>query len=86
MAWAAVRRTATCVGGGPHEQGRLPGHSHEGAPRRGVVVVNDRVGRDGERGPERNTKGKPSFAVREKLCRAFSIGRTAKAFFAVRFP
>jgi hypothetical protein len=30
------------------------------------------------------TTGKPSFAVREKLCRAFSIGRTAKALFAVR--
>jgi hypothetical protein len=29
--------------------------------------------------------GKPSFAVRENLCRAFSIGRTAKNFFAVRF-
>jgi hypothetical protein len=31
------------------------------------------------------TTGKPSFAVRENLCRAFSIGRTAKNFFAVRF-
>jgi hypothetical protein len=29
--------------------------------------------------------GKPSFAVRENLCRAFSIGRTAKSFFAVHF-
>jgi hypothetical protein len=33
----------------------------------------------------RATTGKPSFAVRENLCRAFSIGRTAKNFFAVRF-
>jgi hypothetical protein len=33
-----------------------------------------------------STTGKPSFAVREKLCRAFFIGRTAKTFFAVRFP
>jgi hypothetical protein len=30
------------------------------------------------------TTGKPSFAVRENLCRAFSIGRTAKSFFVVR--
>jgi hypothetical protein len=29
--------------------------------------------------------GKLSFAVRENLCRVFSIGRTAKNFFAVRF-
>jgi hypothetical protein len=33
----------------------------------------------------RHTTGKPSFAVRENLFRAFSIGRTAKNFFAVRF-
>jgi hypothetical protein len=27
----------------------------------------------------------PKFTVRENLCRAFSFGRTAKSFFAVRF-
>jgi hypothetical protein len=31
------------------------------------------------------TTGKLEFAVRENLCRAFSFGRTAKSFFAVRF-
>jgi hypothetical protein len=31
------------------------------------------------------TTGKPTFAVRQNLCRAFYIGRTAKSFFAVRF-
>jgi hypothetical protein len=29
--------------------------------------------------------GKHTFAVREKLCRAFSIGRTSKSFFTMRF-
>jgi hypothetical protein len=29
--------------------------------------------------------GKHTLAMRENLCRAFSIGRTAKSFFAVRF-
>jgi hypothetical protein len=33
----------------------------------------------------RSTTGKPEFAVRENLCRAFSFGRTAKNHFAVRF-
>jgi hypothetical protein len=28
---------------------------------------------------------KPTFAVRQNLCHAFYIGRTAKSFFAVRF-
>jgi hypothetical protein len=31
------------------------------------------------------TTGKPTFAVRQNLCRAFYIGRTAKSIFAVRF-
>jgi hypothetical protein len=39
----------------------------------------------GEEVDDDDTTGKPSFAVRENLCRAFSIGRTAKNFFAVRF-
>jgi hypothetical protein len=30
--------------------------------------------------------GKRIFAVRYNVCRAFYIGRTAKAIFAVRFP
>jgi hypothetical protein len=30
------------------------------------------------------TTGKPEFAVRENLCRAFSFGRTAKGIFVVR--
>jgi hypothetical protein len=36
-------------------------------------------------GTERNTTGKPVFAVRQNLCRAFYFGRTAKSLFAVRF-
>jgi hypothetical protein len=32
------------------------------------------------------TTGKHTFAVRENLCRAFSIGRTTKSFFAVSLP
>jgi hypothetical protein len=32
-----------------------------------------------------DTTGKPEFAVRENLCRAFSFGRTVESFFAVRF-
>jgi hypothetical protein len=32
-----------------------------------------------------HTAGKLTFAVRENLCRAFFIGRTAKRYFAVRF-
>jgi hypothetical protein len=31
------------------------------------------------------TTGKPVFAVRQNLCRAFYFGRTAKSLFAVRF-
>jgi hypothetical protein len=32
-----------------------------------------------------DTTGKPVFAVRQNLCRAFYFGRTAKSLFAVRF-
>jgi hypothetical protein len=31
------------------------------------------------------TTGKPVFAVRQNLCRAFYFGRMAKSLFAVRF-
>jgi hypothetical protein len=39
--------------------------------------------RDIKRG---GTTGKPMYTVRYDVCRAFYIGRTAKAIFAVRFP
>jgi hypothetical protein len=32
-----------------------------------------------------STTGKPTFAIRQNLCRAFCIGRTAKKLFVVRF-
>jgi hypothetical protein len=32
-----------------------------------------------------DTTGKPTFAVRQNLCHAFYIGRTAKKIFAVSF-
>jgi hypothetical protein len=36
-------------------------------------------------GANATTMGKMTFAVRENLCHAFSIGRTTKRFFAVSF-
>jgi hypothetical protein len=41
--------------------------------------------RPGEKKIKGTHYGKHTLAMRENLCRAFSIGCTAKSFFAVRF-